>query len=67
MAMTREECESKVVELVKEIDRVINEYCPNNGYWTASVSDSGCITINNAYWEGHKKINYWEDWKGGEE
>ena len=47
--MTREECENKIAEKLKEIAKIYNQYNPHDNYL------SMCIKGNNAYFEENHK------------
>lgn len=54
--MTREECESRILDKLEEIEEIAKEYDPK-----ASLSlfvDNGHYHVNNAYWDKtHPAIN----------
>ena len=66
--MTREEAESRIMELAKEIRKTTLEYNPNNYYFSMRMTSNGtCIFFNNAYWEEDSDfpLDHW--WNSEEE
>ena len=58
MAMTRKECETKLLEKCKEISDIVKEYGPEANYLAVVIypNDDYC-SINNNHWEGHPMIS----------
>ena len=48
--MTRNECELKIFEIVKELDSVIREYNPTNNRISLFLDSDGFVSFNNIYW-----------------
>lgn len=48
--MTRQECESKILEKLMEIDEIHKEYNPKADYLSLCINNS-CYTFNNRYWQ----------------
>lgn len=58
MAMTREECEEKLLEKCKEMNDILKEHDPEADYLTVTIySKDKYININNNHWEGHPVIS----------
>lgn len=49
MSLTRKECEAKILEKLKEIEKIVLEYNPDNKYLVMSVRDT-VFNANNDYW-----------------
>lgn len=47
--MTREECEAKILEKLKEIDKIHKEYNPNAKYLTLAIMEDSYF-FHNEYW-----------------
>lgn len=62
--MTREQAESKIIELLRQIVEVAHEYAPESEYLSLSLC-KGQLSVNNDYWEDstNNKIQHWEDYE----
>lgn len=52
--MTREECEAKLCEKVKEIWEIYSEYNPTGYSLSLHTTKNGLILVNNEYWDSDK-------------
>lgn len=59
--MTRQECETKILKKVVEIEGIMKEYNPNGEYLTIAIIGGGDIDIHNEYWKDDldKPIKFW--------
>lgn len=59
--MTKEECEKKLVNKIKEMWDIYKEYNPEGDFINVYISN-GILTINNRYYgaDGNKPIDYWD-------
>lgn len=58
MAMTRKECENKLLEKCKEMSDILKEYDPQADYLSVVMYPSEDYwSINNNHWEGHPMIS----------
>lgn len=49
--MTREECESKILEKLKEIRQIAKEYDKREELYLSMTVYDEYVCLNNAYWE----------------
>lgn len=63
--MTREQAEKKIRDKFVEILKIYKEYEPEGDYLTISYCEDciSFISFNNRYWEGEKKIDYFESFE----
>lgn len=64
--MTREECESKILEKLIEIAEICKEYNPYDNYLTMTIRGD-YMAANNSYFEGSHKggiINFFAEGEG---
>ena len=54
--MTRQEAESRILEKVREIRDIIQEYEPENTYFDLTIFDRKRTDFHNEYWETDKEI-----------
>lgn len=54
--MTRQEAEAKLKELLKQANKIRQEYCPEDDYITLTVTKDA-MWVNNRYWQGEHPIN----------
>lgn len=66
--MTREQAEMMIGEKLIEISKIVETYCPNDGYLSLSINlREGVMHFNNSYWEhAIGKIDKSLFWEGGE-
>ena len=60
--MTREDCEHRIAEKLKEIKKIVEEYAPGDNYLTMCIQDKS-IDFNNSYWNHNSPniLNYYEN------
>lgn len=58
--MSRQECESKIFDLLMEIKRVYNEYNPSGNYLALCFGEEEFVNIANRYYgeDSEKPIHY---------
>lgn len=58
--MTREECEKKILKLLKAVAKVYKLYDPDADYLTMTIWGGERISFNNSYWDKDEthKINF---------
>lgn len=49
--MTREECESKILEKLKEIKAIAKHYDTSEKLYISATIYDECVQVNNTYWE----------------
>ena len=54
--MTRQEAEARILEKVREIRDIIQEYEPENTYFDLTIYDCNRTDFHNEYWETDKEI-----------
>ena len=65
--ITREDCEHRIAEKLKEIKKIVEEYAPKDDYLTLCIRGK-FIDFNNSYWKYDKPniLNYHENTDTGE-
>lgn len=60
--MTRNEAEAAIMEKLREIDEILQEYCPDHNYLSMTILD-GHRSFGNRYWALPKNqmLDAWED------
>ena len=66
--MTREQAEKMIGDKLIEISKIVEEYYPQDGYLSLSISlRGGVMHFNNSYWEhAIGKLDKSLFWEGGE-
>ncbi len=49
--MTREECENQVLEKLREIKDIVEQYDESKELYLSMTLQDNCMAVNNSYWE----------------
>ena len=58
--MNREECENKILEKLKEVRAIVNEYDKSNDKQLAICIRDDYISCSNSYWETNTPIDFFK-------